>query len=90
MGILSWIIVGGIAGWIASMIMKENSHMGATANIVVGIIGGILGGYIARFFGFNGMTGFNLGSLVIAIIGSCIVLFVMNLFTRGTAHGHGH
>jgi uncharacterized membrane protein YeaQ/YmgE (transglycosylase-associated protein family) len=82
MGIISWIIVGGLAGWIASMIMKKNAGMGVLANIVVGIIGGIVGGFIARFFGFNGITGFNLGSLLIAIIGSCIVLYVINKLTK--------
>lgn len=78
MGIVSWIIVGGLAGWIASMIMKKNEGMGAVANIIVGIIGGVVGGVIARFLGFNGMTGFNLGSLVIATLGSLIVLYVIN------------
>lgn len=82
MGIFSWIIVGGLAGWIASMLTKKNERMGVFANIIVGIMGGLVGGYVARFFGFNGMTGFNVGSLLIAILGSFIVLIVINAFTQ--------
>ncbi len=77
-----WIIFGAIAGWVASIIMGKNKKMGAIANIVVGIIGAFLGGYIMEFFGAQGVTGFNLSSLFVAIVGAVVLLFVVGLFSR--------
>lgn len=79
MGIISWLIVGALAGWIASMIVGVNAKMGAFANIITGIIGAVLGGFILQLFGIDGVTGFNLWSILVAIFGSCILLFVVNL-----------
>ena len=76
MGILGWIILGGLAGWVASMIAGTNEQQGLLGNIVVGIIGGLLGGFLARFFGIDGVTGFNLWSFVIALIGAVILLWI--------------
>ncbi len=83
MGIIAWIIMGALAGWIASMIMKKDSSMGAIANIVVGIIGAFIGGLLMNFFGGEGVTGFNLPSFLIALLGSVILLAIINFFTRG-------
>ncbi len=82
MNFLVWIIFGAIAGWIASIIMGKNKKMGAISNIVVGIVGAFLGGYIMDFFGAQGVTGFNLTSLLVAIVGAVVLLFVVGLFTR--------
>lgn len=82
MGLITWIIFGALAGWIASIIMKKNHNMGALANIVVGVIGAGLGGWIATFFGWGTVSGFNLYSLLIAIAGACLLLFIVGLFTR--------
>lgn len=82
MGIISWIILGALAGWIGSMITGDSSRMGAGANIVVGIIGAFLGGFIFSAFGGAGITGFNLWSIVVATIGSVVLLFIIHLFTR--------
>jgi uncharacterized membrane protein YeaQ/YmgE (transglycosylase-associated protein family) len=60
-----WIIFGAIAGWIASIIMGRNAQMGALANIVVGIVGAIIGGWLMTAFGGQGVTGFNLVSLIV-------------------------
>ncbi len=79
---LLWIVFGALAGWIASMIMKRDSSMGAVANIVVGIVGAFLGGWIASLLGVGTLTGFNLYSLLIAIAGACLLLFVISLFQR--------
>ncbi len=76
MGILGWIILGGLAGWVASMIAGTNEQQGLLGNIVVGIIGGLLGGFLASFFGIDGVTGFNLWSFVIALIGAVILLWI--------------
>ena len=82
MNFLVWIIFGALAGWIASIIMGKNNKMGALANIVVGIIGAFLGGYIMQFFGARGVTGFNLPSLLVALVGAVVLLFIVGLFRR--------
>jgi len=82
MNILVWIIFGAIAGWIASIIMGRNRQMGAIANIIVGIIGAFLGGYIMQLFGAQGVTGFNLPSLLVAIVGAVVLLFIVGLVRR--------
>lgn len=74
MGIILWIIFGALAGWIASLIVGTNGRQGAGMNILVGIIGAVIGGFIARQLGTSGVTGFNVSSLVIAVIGSVILL----------------
>lgn len=85
MGIVSWIILGGLAGWIASIIMKRNESMGIFANIFVGIIGAFIGGLVMNLIGGQGITGFNLPSFLIAIVGSVILLAIVNLVKRGKA-----
>ena len=82
MNFLVWIIFGAIAGWIASIVMGRNKKMGAVANIVVGVIGAFLGGYIMQLFGAQGVTGFNFPSLLVAIVGAIVLLFVVGLFSR--------
>ena len=77
-----WIIFGALAGWIASIVMGRNKKMGAVANIVVGVIGAFLGGYIMQLFGAQGVTGFNFPSLLVAIVGAIVLLFVVGLFSR--------
>ncbi|MGH7196570.1 MAG: GlsB/YeaQ/YmgE family stress response membrane protein [Candidatus Saccharimonadales bacterium] len=85
MGILSWIIIGGLAGWIASMIMGTNAQMGLMANIIVGIVGALIGGLIFSMLGANdALTGINLWSLFVAVIGSVILLGIVKAF-RGQA-----
>ncbi|WP_080797395.1 GlsB/YeaQ/YmgE family stress response membrane protein [Arabiibacter massiliensis] len=79
MSIIVWIVIGGLAGWIAGMIMKEQGSL--VKNIVVGIVGALVGGFIMSFFGAAGFTGFNLWSFVVALIGSVVLLAVINLFT---------
>lgn len=84
MGLLSWLIIGGLAGWIASMIMGNNREMGLVMNIVVGVLGGLLGGFVMNGLGSHngGLTGFNLYSLLVAILGSVILLAIVNFFRR--------
>ena len=80
MSILGWIVLGGLAGWVASMIMGNNKNQGLLGNIIVGVIGGLLGGFLFGMFGGSGVTGFNLWSFVVALIGSVIALGVMRMF----------
>lgn len=82
MGILGWIIIGALAGWIASMLTGNNEKMGTGANIVVGIIGGFIGGLVMNLLGGSGITGFNLWSLLVAVIGSVILLWIVNAIKR--------
>lgn len=82
MGIVGWIIIGALAGWIASMITKNNRKMGAGANIIVGVIGGFIGGLIMNLIGNYGITGFNLWSLLVATGGAIILLLIVNLIRR--------
>lgn len=77
MGIISWIIVGGLAGWIAGKIMNTGASMGIIANIIVGIIGGFVGGILVGFLGGTGITGFNLWSILVAILGSVVLLWIV-------------
>lgn len=74
MGILLWIIFGALVGWIASLIMKTDAEQGVVINIVVGIVGALIGGFLMNFFGQTGITGFNLYSLLVAIIGAIVLL----------------
>ena len=85
MGILSWIILGGIAGWLGSMIVNKSGE-GVLRDIVLGIIGGIVGGWIFAAMGSTGVTGFNLWSLFVAVVGAVIVLVLYHtLFGRARA-----
>ncbi|WP_367565449.1 GlsB/YeaQ/YmgE family stress response membrane protein [Lacrimispora sp.] len=78
MGIIGWIIIGALAGWLASMVTGNDRKMGGFANIAVGIIGGFIGGFIMNLLGGAGVTGFNLWSLLVAFIGSLILLGIFN------------
>ena len=83
MGILGWIILGGLAGWVASMIAGTNAQQGLLGNIVVGVIGGLLGGFLANVFGIDGVTGFNLWSFAIALVGAVILLWIWKALRSG-------
>lgn len=82
MGILSWIIVGGLAGWVASKFTGKDASMGLLANIVVGIIGGLLGGWIVSFVGGSGITGFNLYSFAVATFGAVVLLTILKMIRK--------
>ena len=83
--IIAWIIIGGIAGWLASLVV-HGSGMGVGMDIVVGIIGGIIGGFILGILGVGGgFTGFNFVSLITAFIGAVILLLLVRLFGGRTA-----
>jgi uncharacterized membrane protein YeaQ/YmgE (transglycosylase-associated protein family) len=81
MGIISWIVLGGIAGWLASVIMRRTDRSGCITNVVVGIIGAFIGGFVMSQLGHRGVTGFNFRSFLVAVLGSVILLAVVGLFT---------
>jgi len=79
MGIISWLLIGGLAGWIASIIMGRNDRMGCIANIGVGVLGAFIGGLAMNKLGHQGMTGFNLHSFLVALGGSVFLLAILSL-----------
>lgn len=87
MGIIIWLIVGGIIGWIASLIMKTDAQQGIFLNIIVGIIGAFLGGWIGSMLGIGGgdiNTGdFSLSGLLMSLVGAIVLLAIVNMFRRG-------
>lgn len=83
--IILWILFGALAGWIASIIMRTNAEQGAVGNIVVGIAGAIIGGVLVKALTGNDVSGFNLTSLIVAIIGAVILLAIVRAL-RGPRH----
>jgi uncharacterized membrane protein YeaQ/YmgE (transglycosylase-associated protein family) len=83
-----WIILGGILGWLASLIMRTNAQQGVFLDIIVGIIGAFLGGLLlAPLFGTGtiNQNDFSLSGLLVSLLGALILLAIVNLFRRGTA-----
>lgn len=86
MNIILWLIIGGVIGWLASIIMRRDAQQGVLLNIVVGIIGALLGGWV-----FSPMVGagtinqsdFSLPSLLVSLGGAIVLLAIVNLFRRG-------
>jgi uncharacterized membrane protein YeaQ/YmgE (transglycosylase-associated protein family) len=81
MGIIVWLVVGGICGWLASMIMRTDAQQGVILNIVVGIVGAVISGLI---FGVNMNSGITVESFLYALLGAVILLAVVNLVRRGS------
>ncbi len=82
MNVLGWIIIGALAGWIASVFTWNNRKMGCFLNIIVGVLGGIIGGFVMNLAGGSGITGFNVWSLFVAVIGAVILLLIVNAISR--------
>jgi uncharacterized membrane protein YeaQ/YmgE (transglycosylase-associated protein family) len=88
MSILLFIIFGAIVGWVASIIMGNNARQGIIGNIVVGIVGAFLGSWIMSAINGTGISGFNLSSFLVALLGAVILLFIVNLFHRRGSRAH--
>ena len=85
MSFLLWLIVGGLLGWLASMVMGRNDQMGILLNVIVGIVGAFLGGLLlAPLFGTGTINqgDFSIGSLMVSLLGAIILLFIFGLFFR--------
>lgn len=79
MGIIVWIVFGGLAGWVGSMIMKTDGQQGIILNVIVGIIGASIGGFIMNSLGEGGVSGFNLYSFLVAVGGAVVLLYIVKL-----------
>ncbi|MFZ0218380.1 MAG: GlsB/YeaQ/YmgE family stress response membrane protein [Candidatus Dormiibacterota bacterium] len=83
-GIIAWIVVGLIAGWLTGLIMKRGGY-GIIGDLILGLIGALIGGFIVGFF-FQGSVGL-IGSIVVAVIGAIILVLLLRLITRGRVRG---
>ncbi len=85
MNILIWLIVGGIVGWLASLIMRTDAQQGILLNVVVGIIGALIGGWVVSpMVGVGTINdGISIGSILVSLLGAVLLLGVVNLFRRG-------
>ena len=84
MTIVAWLVVGLIAGWIGSMIVNRRGD-GMVMDIVLGVIGAIVGGFLFQEFGHTGVTGINLYSIGVAVIGAVVVLLIYHAVVRRRA-----
>ena len=87
MNFIIWFVVGGIIGWLASMLMKTDGQQGIILNVVVGIVGAMLGGWLISPLvgvGTINQDAFSMPALVVSFIGAVILLAIVNLFRRGS------
>lgn len=85
MNIIIWLIVGGLIGWVASMIMRKNGQMGMVLNVVVGIVGALVAGwFLTPLFGITtiNQSNFSLPALLVSLLGAILLLAAVNLFSR--------
>ena len=85
MEFLLYILGGAFVGWIASMVAGTNKDQGAIGNILVGVLGAFLGSFLMRTLGGSGVTGFNISSFLVALLGAVILLFVYKAIRKGIA-----
>lgn len=88
MNLIIWLVVGGLIGWVASMIMRTDGQQGLILNIVVGIVGALLGGWlIGPLLGQGSINSgdFSIGGLLVSLVGAVLLLAIVNLFRRGRA-----
>lgn len=88
MNFIIWLVVGGVIGWLASMLMKTNDQQGMVLNVVVGIVGAMLGGwFISPLVGVGtiNQNNFSLPALLVSFAGAAVLLAIVNLFRRGSA-----
>ena len=85
MGILVWLIVGGVVGWLASIIMRTDAQQGILLNVVVGIVGALLAGFVVSpMLGIGTINqGITLATFLVSLVGAVILLAIVNLFRRG-------
>jgi uncharacterized membrane protein YeaQ/YmgE (transglycosylase-associated protein family) len=86
MNFIIWLIVGGLIGWVASMIMRTDGQQGIFLNVVVGIVGALLGGWLISPLvgvGTINQSALSLGAMLVSLVGAVILLAIVNMFRRG-------
>jgi len=86
MNFIIWLVVGGLVGWVASMLMRTDAQQGVFLNVIVGIVGALLGGWLISPLvgvGTINQDNFSIGALVVSLIGAVILLAIVNLLRRG-------
>jgi uncharacterized membrane protein YeaQ/YmgE (transglycosylase-associated protein family) len=82
--LIVWVVVGAIAGWLASIVMRTNGRQGLLEDIIVGVVGGVIGGFLLNALGVGGaVTGFNVTSVVVAFVGAIVLLAVLRVARSG-------
>lgn len=84
MNILLWILLGLIAGWLASIVMKTNNQQGMFTDIILGVVGAFVGGFLMNFLGQTGVSGFNMYSLLVATLGSVVLIWLGRVLKTST------
>ena len=84
MGIIIWLIVGGVVGWLASLVMRTDAQQGIILNIVVGIVGAVIAGLLLGGGNINNSNPLDITNLLYSLLGAIILLAVVNLIRRGT------
>ena len=82
MHIIAWLVLGLIAGFIASKIVNRQGNQGLLMSLVIGVVGAEVGGWLFRLFGMSGVTGLNLYSLIVAVLGATVLLFIYHQLIR--------
>jgi uncharacterized membrane protein YeaQ/YmgE (transglycosylase-associated protein family) len=84
MNIILWLVLGVVAGWIASVLMGTNEAQGVVMDVIMGVVGALLGGFLFSLLGLGGVDGFNLYSLFVAVIGAVLLTWVSRQIQRAT------
>lgn len=82
MWVLLWMVFGGLVGWVASKVMQTDAEQGIVLNIVVGVVGAVLGGWIVSYFGGRGVTGFDVNSFAVSLVGAIVFIALVKLLRR--------
>lgn len=82
MNILLWIVLGLVAGWLASMFMGTDAKQGALGDIVLGIVGALVGGFLMSLLGAPGVTGFNLWSVLVSFVGAVVLIWIGRMLKK--------
>lgn len=88
MNFIIWLVIGGVIGWLASLVMRTDGQQGIFLNVVVGIVGAMLGGWLISPLvgvGTINQDNFSIGAMAVSFVGAVILLAIVNLFTRGRA-----
>ncbi|MCR4325338.1 MAG: GlsB/YeaQ/YmgE family stress response membrane protein [Patescibacteria group bacterium] len=79
MGTIAFLVLGGVAGWLASLVMHTDERQGIILNVIVGVVGAFIGGFLFNMFGGSGVTGFNVYSLLVATLGAVILIWLVKV-----------